>query len=248
MRLIHSYNKRIRPKHKRNRCSRAGDGVALSLVSRARAGACPQLHASARRPSPVPGSSTSTNLPPQNITAQVKSNPPSALDAAVVAVGATRRAATATAAYPGPHRLPPAKGAPGIPHCQSPRATDDRDPLFPLPPRPAWHLSPIAPSAPTCPGSRHQILLPLHRGTPSAAPLLSSSRRRRTRTRTTYTFSRLPRSHARLFFFFFFTPSALFLRDGGRQEQAQATENNPPATSQEQAPYSSVEHPNTHTD
>jgi hypothetical protein len=211
----------------------------------ARAPSCP--------PAPVAraqhqASSTSTNLPPQNITAQVKSNQASALDAAVVAVGATRRAATATAAYPGPHRLPPAKGAPGIPHCQSPRATDDRDPLFPLPPRPAWHLSPIAPSAPTCPGSRHQILLPLHRGTPSAAPLLSSSRRRRTRTRTTYTFSRLPRSHARLFFFFFFTPSALFLRDGGRQEQAQATENNPPATSQEQAPYSSVEHPNTHTD
>lgn len=55
MRLIHSYNKRIRPKHKRNRCSRAGDGVALSLVSRARAGACPQLPASARRPSPAPG-------------------------------------------------------------------------------------------------------------------------------------------------------------------------------------------------
>jgi hypothetical protein len=125
---------------------------------------------------------------------------------------------------------PSGRGRPGNPPRPiTARPVGDRDLPFPLPPRPAWHLSPFAPSAPTCPGSRHQIPLPLHRGTPSAARVLSSARRRRTRTRTTLYILPLP---ALAFSLLLLLPLCCFRGTAAAKNRRRpATENNPPATS-----------------
>ena len=182
----------------------------------------PSLPATARAQHQA--SSTSTNprpgLAPANITAQAKSNPASALAAAVVAVGATRRAATATAAYPRPHRLPPAAGAPGIPRGQSQRAPGAI--AIPLSHFPRARSGIYLPS----PRQRHRVPAPATKSsspfTEALPPPLLSSPPPGDDGRghgQPYTFSRFPRSPSRFFSFF---PPALFPRDGGRQEQAPA--------------------------